>query len=149
MKNKLFGCLAATVLGAAVVLPTSAMAFRGGGFGGGGMHGGFGGGGFGGGMHGGFGGGGAHGGGGFAGGGFRGGMVTGRRAFVPGVGGFRGGIVTGRSAFGRCARGGYSVMIRSAHSTSDMKIVGLPNLAPHWVRSASVTPRAREQAPQA
>jgi hypothetical protein len=76
MKNKLFGCLAATVLGAAVVLPTSAIAFRGGGgFGGGGMHGGF------------------------AGGGFRGGMVTGRSAFVPGVGGFRGGIVTGRSAF--------------------------------------------------
>src|ERR1700756_4932367 len=82
MKNKLFGCLAATVLGAAVVLPTSAMAFRGGGFGGGGMHGGFGGGGFGGGMHGGFGGGGAH----FGGGGFGGGMVTGRSAFVPGVG---------------------------------------------------------------
>jgi hypothetical protein len=84
MKNRLFGCLAATVLGAAVVLPTSAMAFRGGGgFGGGGMHGGFGGGGFGGGMHGGFGGSGTQfGGGGFAGGDFRGGMVTGRSAFV-------------------------------------------------------------------
>jgi len=54
-----------------------------------------------------------------------------------------------RSAFGRRPGAGYSVMIRSAHSTSDMKIVGLPNLAPHWLRSASVTPRAREQAPQA
>jgi len=82
MKNTLFGCLAATVLGAAVVLPTSAIAFRGGGgFGGGGMHGGFGGG--------------AH----FGGGGFHGGMVTGRSAFVPGGGGLRGGMVTGRSPF--------------------------------------------------
>ena len=42
----------------------------------------------------------------------------------------------------------YSVMIRSAHSTSDTKIAGLPNFAPHWFKSASVTPRAREQAPQ-
>jgi len=42
----------------------------------------------------------------------------------------------------------YSVMIRSAHSTRDTKIAGLPNFAPHWFRSASVTPRAREQAPQ-
>jgi hypothetical protein len=91
MKSKLFGCLAATVLRAAVAFPTSAIAFHGGGgFGGGGMHGGFGGGGFSGGMHGGIGGGGMHfSGGGFAGGGFRGGMVTGRSAFVPGGGGFR------------------------------------------------------------
>jgi hypothetical protein len=40
------------------------------------------------------------------------------------------------------------VMIRSAHSTNDTKIAGLPNFAPHWLKSASVTPRAREQAPQ-
>jgi hypothetical protein len=82
MKNKLLGCLSATVLGAAIALATPAMAQRGGG-GFGGMHGGFGGGG----MHfgGGFGGGGMRfGGGGSAGGGFRGGMVTGRSAFVPG-----------------------------------------------------------------
>jgi hypothetical protein len=78
MKTKLLGCIAATVMGAAIFTTTPAMAFHGGG--------GFGGGGFGGGMHGGgFGGGGMHfGGGGFAGGGFRGGLVTGRSAFVPG-----------------------------------------------------------------
>jgi hypothetical protein len=39
-------------------------------------------------------------------------------------------------------------MIRSAHSTNDTKIAGLPNFAPHWFKSASVTSRAREQAPQ-
>ena len=39
-------------------------------------------------------------------------------------------------------------MTRSAHSTSETKIAGLPHLAPQLVRSASVTPRAREQAPQ-
>ncbi len=43
----------------------------------------------------------------------------------------------------------HSVMTRSAHSTNDTNIVGLPNFAPHWARSLSVTPRAREQAPQA
>ena len=43
----------------------------------------------------------------------------------------------------------YSVMMRSAHSTKPTKIAGLPNFAPHWVTSASVTPRARLQAPQA
>jgi hypothetical protein len=64
MKNKLPSCLSVAVLGAAITLPTSAMAFRGGG---GGMH---------------------FGGGGFAGGGFRGGMVMGRSAFVPGAGRF-------------------------------------------------------------
>ena len=42
----------------------------------------------------------------------------------------------------------HSVMIRSAHSTSDTKLAGVPNFAPHWFKSASVTPRAREQAPQ-
>src|ERR1700747_743004 len=42
----------------------------------------------------------------------------------------------------------YSVMIRSAHSTSDTKTAGVPNFAPHWFKSASVTPRVREQAPQ-
>lgn len=45
-------------------------------------------------------------------------------------------------------RSHYSVMIRSAHSTSDTKIAGLPNFAPQSFRSVSVTPRAREQAPQ-
>src|SRR6266852_1115401 len=40
-------------------------------------------------------------------------------------------------------------MMRSAHSTRPTKIAGLPNFAPHWVTSASVTPRARLQAPQA
>jgi hypothetical protein len=39
-------------------------------------------------------------------------------------------------------------MIRSAHSTSETKIAGLPNFAPQLLRSVSVTPRALEQAPQ-
>ncbi len=39
-------------------------------------------------------------------------------------------------------------MIRSAHSTSETNTAGLPNFAPHWLKSVSVTPRAREQAPQ-
>ena len=44
MKTKLIGCLAATVMAAAIVVATPALAFRGGGgFGGGGFHGGFGG----------------------------------------------------------------------------------------------------------
>src|SRR5215470_5283069 len=43
----------------------------------------------------------------------------------------------------------YSVMILSAHSTSETKILGLPNLAPYSFKSASVTPLAREQAPHA
>ena len=42
----------------------------------------------------------------------------------------------------------HSVMMRSAHSTSSTKSLGLPHLAPQLVKSASVTPRAREQAPQ-
>lgn len=42
----------------------------------------------------------------------------------------------------------YSVMTRSAHSTSETKIAGLPNFAPQSFKSVSVTPRAREQAPQ-
>jgi len=42
----------------------------------------------------------------------------------------------------------YSVTIRSAHSTNETKIAGLPNFAPHSFKSVSVTPRAREQAPQ-
>jgi len=40
------------------------------------------------------------------------------------------------------------VITWSAHSTSDTKIAGLPNFAPHEFKSVSVTPRAREQAPQ-
>jgi hypothetical protein len=86
MKSKLFGCLSATVLGAAIAFVTPAMAFRGGG--------GFGGGG---GFHGGFGGGGFHGG--FGGGGFRGGMVTGRSVFVPGGNRFAGAPFASRHAF--------------------------------------------------
>jgi hypothetical protein len=43
----------------------------------------------------------------------------------------------------------YSVIILSAHSTSDTKILGLPNFAPYSFKSASVTPLAREQAPHA
>jgi len=39
-------------------------------------------------------------------------------------------------------------MIRSAHSTSDTNLDGLPNFAPHSFKSVSVTPRAREHAPQ-
>lgn len=39
-------------------------------------------------------------------------------------------------------------MTWSAHSTNETKIAGLPHLAPQLVKSASVTPRAREQAPQ-
>ena len=42
----------------------------------------------------------------------------------------------------------YSVIMRSAHSTMETKTAGLPNFAAHWFKSASVTPRAREQAPQ-
>ena len=43
----------------------------------------------------------------------------------------------------------YSVMILSAHSTSETKIFGLPNLAPYSFKSVSITPLAREQAPHA
>ena len=39
-------------------------------------------------------------------------------------------------------------MTRSAHSTSETKIAGVPNFAPQLLRSVSVTPRAREQASQ-
>ena len=39
-------------------------------------------------------------------------------------------------------------MTRSAHSTRDTKIAGDPHLAFQLLKSASVTPRAREQAPQ-
>ena len=42
----------------------------------------------------------------------------------------------------------YSLMTRSAHSTNETNIAGLPHFAPQLLRSASVTPRAREQAPQ-
>jgi hypothetical protein len=40
-------------------------------------------------------------------------------------------------------------MTRSAHSTSDTKIFGLSYCAPQLARSASVTPLARAQVPQA
>jgi hypothetical protein len=40
------------------------------------------------------------------------------------------------------------VMILSAHSTRETKIAGVPNFAPQVAKSVSVTPRAREQAPQ-
>lgn len=39
-------------------------------------------------------------------------------------------------------------MTWSAHSTSETKIAGVPHFAFQVARSASVTPRAREQAPQ-
>jgi len=42
----------------------------------------------------------------------------------------------------------YSAMMRSAHSTRETKMAGLPNFAPQVARSFSETPRAREQAPQ-
>ena len=43
---------------------------------------------------------------------------------------------------------GHSTMMRSAHSTSETKMAGLPNFAFQVLKSPSVTPRAREQAPQ-
>jgi hypothetical protein len=49
----------------------------------------------------------------------------------------------------RCIRAVHSVMMRSAHSTRPTKTAGFPNLKPHCVTSASVTPRARLHAPQA
>jgi len=42
----------------------------------------------------------------------------------------------------------HSVITRSAHSINETKIAGLPNFAPQLFKSDSVTPRAREQAPQ-
>src|SRR5450432_202512 len=42
----------------------------------------------------------------------------------------------------------YSPIMRSAHSTRETKMVGLPNFALQLARSFSETPRAREQAPQ-
>ena len=42
----------------------------------------------------------------------------------------------------------YSAIIRSAHSTKETKMAGLPNFAFQFARSFSETPRAREQAPQ-
>src|SRR5579863_8211653 len=42
----------------------------------------------------------------------------------------------------------HSTIIRSAHSTIETKMGGLPNFAPHRFKSASVTSRAREHAPQ-
>ena len=42
----------------------------------------------------------------------------------------------------------HSLITRSAHSTNETNIAGLPHFAPQLVKSASVTPRAREQAPQ-
>jgi hypothetical protein len=42
----------------------------------------------------------------------------------------------------------YSLITRSAHSTNETNIAGLPHFALQLVKSASVTPRAREQAPQ-
>jgi hypothetical protein len=42
----------------------------------------------------------------------------------------------------------YSAIMRSAHSTRETKMAGLPNFALQLARSFSETPRAREQAPQ-
>jgi hypothetical protein len=74
MKSKLVGCLAATVIGAAIAAATAATA--------GGVHGSFGGGGH------------------FGGGGFHGGMVSGRSVFVPGGNRFAGTPFAGRRVFG-------------------------------------------------
>src|SRR5206468_3665636 len=41
---------------------------------------------------------------------------------------------------------GYSVIILSAHSTNETKILGLPNFAPYSVKSVSVRPLARARA---
>lgn len=41
----------------------------------------------------------------------------------------------------------YSVITRSAHSTSDTKIAGVPYFAFQYFKSSSVTARAREHAP--
>ena len=74
MKSKLFGCLSATVLGAAIAIATPALAqHAGGGMSGGGMH-------FGGGMPGGR-------------------MFTGRSVFVPGGNRFAGAPFASRQAF--------------------------------------------------
>ena len=48
----------------------------------------------------------------------------------------------------RSGNRGHSLIMRSAHSTKETYIVVLPHLAAQFVKSASVTPRAREQAPQ-
>ena len=40
-------------------------------------------------------------------------------------------------------------MMRSAHSTKETYTAVLPHFAAQFTKSASVTPRAREQAPQA
>jgi hypothetical protein len=59
--------------------------------------------------------------------------------------------VTGevRTGTGRlAARRPYSAIMRSAHSTRETKMAGLPNFALQLARSFSETPRAREQAPQ-
>ncbi len=50
--------------------------------------------------------------------------------------------------FKTISAGRYSVIIRSAHSTIDTKMAGLPNFAPQPFRSVSETPRAREHDPQ-
>jgi len=47
-----------------------------------------------------------------------------------------------------CALRPYSAIMRSAHSTRETKVAGLPNFALQLARSFSETPRAREQAPQ-
>jgi hypothetical protein len=44
---------------------------------------------------------------------------------------------------------GSHLPISSAHSTSETKIVGLPNFAPQLSRSVCATDRARQQAPHA
>jgi hypothetical protein len=54
-----------------------------------------------------------------------------------------------RSGETAVALASYSVMTRSAHSTSETKMGGLPNFAPHWSKSVCITDRARLQAPQA
>ena len=116
MKSKLFGCLSATVLGAAIAFATPAMAQH---ASGGGMHFGGGGGMSGGGMH-------------FGGGGFRGGMVTGRSVFVPGGNRFVGAPFAGRHAFVNSGMpGGRMFTGRSVFVPGGNRFVGAPFAGRH------------------
>src|SRR5580704_3123296 len=69
---------------------------------------------------------------------------------LPDQSGVEGGSKTAHSSSDHNApREFHSTIIRSAHSTSETKIAGLPNFAPQGFRSVSGTPLARKQAPQA
>jgi len=105
MKSKLLGCLAATALGAAIVVATPAMAFRGGG----GFHGG------------GFRGGGMH----FGGGGFHGRMFAGPRVFAPGGSRFVGAPFARGHVFGHRFN---NFAFRHRHRFRNFAFLGVPFL---------------------